>query len=60
MKYPDKIYICRNMMCCDVNALMEKGRLTKPIGCDEYGGDGGMCLYDGFKCHLVEYQKVKK
>ena len=48
MKYPDKIYIYRNMM------LLNKKE------CDCYNKDNGKCLHDNNKCAIVEYQKVKK
>ena len=61
MKYPNKIYICRNMMGSDVDSLFNECRVTNPAKtCSDYDASSGKCLYDGKKCAIVEYQKVKK
>ena len=61
MEYPNKIYICRNMMNENVDILVNGNkRLLNNKECDCCDIDNGKCLHDDARCAIVEYQKVKK
>lgn len=53
MRYPDIIYICRNMNMTAHELLRDDPRKTCPYM------KTGKCD-DGYKCHIVKYKKVKE